>query len=162
MKLVLDGTSAMTQDLWRKEVAENRHNGSLDSLYEMELAESFKITGIKDFAQQQIPGLQAILTREQLTLEGKISRNLNRPDAADSYAQLLESEYAQYAKFLADVTERNTASEEEIIYAEGGTEMPCRGSLRRTGLHCLIRNESGVPLKPFKFGGRRSEFQPSL
>ena len=69
---------------------------------------------LKEWACKAVPGLRSILTRQQLQVEGQVSHDLSRPDAAAAYANLLESEFGQYTAFLADLTTRQTASEEEL------------------------------------------------
>ncbi|CAJ1352025.1 unnamed protein product [Effrenium voratum] len=111
-RLVLRSEAAVNQ--WRHEVLDHRHDGSLDAVQAMETPENFRLTEIAEWACKAVPGLRSILTRQQLQVEGQVSHDLSRPDAAAAYANLLESEFGQYTAFLADLTTRQTASEEEL------------------------------------------------
>ncbi|CAJ1459009.1 unnamed protein product [Effrenium voratum] len=111
-RLVLRSEAAVNQ--WRHEVLDHRHDGSLDAVQAMETPENFRLTEIAEWACKAVPGLRSTLTRQQLQVEGQVSHDLSRPDAAAAYANLLESEFGQYTAFLADLTTRQTASEEEL------------------------------------------------
>jgi len=100
---------------WRDEVTAGRHDGSLDALLTMELPEDFVFSKhLRESISKMIPGIKNLLLRDQLVLEMAVSSDLSRPNSAESFAKLLETEFASYKKWYGDLVKRHGQGEEAI------------------------------------------------
>ena len=96
-------------------MAAGRHDGSLDALLSMELAEDFIFSKhLRDAMCKLVPGVKNLLLRDQLVLEMQVSADLSRPNSAESFAKLLESEFASYKAWYGDLVKRHGQGEEAV------------------------------------------------
>ena len=103
--LALDGRTKACA-LFRSEVLEGRHWGSIDALLQQEL-EEFKNW---DCLPQLIPGLRTVLMAEQLQVSAALG---DAKDGAESFQRMLAAEFNLVKNWYSDLSARVNASEEE-------------------------------------------------
>lgn len=80
------------------QVMDGGHSTSLDAILDNPLSESMTVSKASEYFSTAVPGVKAILSRHALRLASKVSLDLSKTTAAETFLSMLQNEWATYSR----------------------------------------------------------------